>query len=546
MLIHKLHDDSVEYQLDYSKFISHPGILFIKNLSTNLMFNDEEAEVITITKEESNPSHVLFQFLLNNSLFRSLNEVKIFSNTSGNDSINSSSFAIVKFDNYLDVEILIEKFNKHTPNIFNNNQNIPLFLNKYLNKRERFQNSNLSPSNNQTPVTNSSRNNSIPSSTSNNENFNLIILENLINFLPKQFTIEKFKKFLDKFKQFNNQIDSIYFPIFDKQPQQVNENEGLNDSTINCFDFGYIKFTNNENLMDSTLKILYYLNELTWDDFMDFDTERVPPLIANEVEKDDANELDDAKQNRILLTIAQHKHNHYLFSFFNNFYLSLNSDSNLKTKIEITYPNPIYIIDNFFRNLNYQETNIYVNNLPIVFNNDDLTWECFWKQFGAIKSAKIIKPQFYHENEDESKSGKIGFIFYKNFKMAIKSILMTNNKIVNFNDKDLNNKSMNPIIIQSSFAIQKLNNNNSSSAKSTTSSSANSTSTTQSSSFYQPIMPYFYGYPPNPYLFTHPAPIPPPSVPVPPINQNHNANYSNYLMTAKNFPYCYFEQDEKN
>ena len=117
------------------------------------------------------------------------------------------------------------------------------------------------------------------------------------------------------------------------------------------------------------------------------------------------------------------------------------------SSISISFPNPVFTINQFSRSLNYQETNIYVNNLPIVFNNDDCTWESFWSQFGIIKSAKIIKPQFYHEYEDDHKSGKIGFVFYKTFKMAIRAILMTNNKVVNVGH-------YNPIVIQSSLLFK--------------------------------------------------------------------------------------------
>ena len=253
----------------------------------------------------------------------------------------------------------------------------------------------------------------------------------------------------------------IYFPLIDK---------GVNLDDIKTFDYGFIKFKQpNINLMENTLRILYYLNDLTWEEFMDLDIENLPGLLekyddteeeqeiqkegsadntdGEEQQQDEGEEEEDSQPGRILITIAQHKHNHYLFGQANNFYLSLNKNSS----IGVSFPNPIFTINQFSRNLNYQETNIYVNNLPIVFNNDDVTWESFWAQFGVIKSAKIIKPQFYHEDEDEHKSGKIGFVFYKNFKMAIRAILMTNNKVVNV-------EHFNPIIIQSSFAIQKSNN----------------------------------------------------------------------------------------
>ncbi|KAG7660947.1 uncharacterized protein J8A68_005467 [[Candida] subhashii] len=429
-LIYKLHDLEINYELDYSKFISHPGILFIKNLSSNLMFEDDQIDSITITKENGN--YKLFKFLMDNCYFKSLNEVKLFNQDNG---INSA-FAIVKFSNYLDVDLLIEKFNKMVPNIFNNNETIPLFLNRYLNRKERI--------NPKVPVAS-------PINSLNQDNFNLIIVENLLNFIPETFTIFEFYKLIEKIGGFGNMIESVYFPIMDYF------SKGKESTKLKCFDYGYIKFKSNANLMENTLKILYYLNELSWEEFINFDTQNLPHLT-------DPVEPIKTRNNKIQITIAQHKHNHYLYANAQNFYLSLGH----KHQLSINFPNPIYAINSYCRSLNYQETNIYVNNLSVLFNNDDSTWEEFWKQFGKIKSAKIIKPQFYEfssissssssssSNEEfdgdnhikDHKAGKIGFIFYESFKMAIRAILMTNNKVVNL-DK------FNPILIQSSFAIQK-------------------------------------------------------------------------------------------
>ncbi|RCK57927.1 hypothetical protein Cantr_06572 [Candida viswanathii] len=468
-LIYKLHEEQITYELDYSKFISHPGILFIKNLSSNLMFDDGYAMDSITIDEATNPKHKLFEFLMDNCHFKSLQEVKIFNNNNNNnnnDNHNSpssnslSSFAIVKFTNHLDVDILIKKFNKYVPNIFNNNNSVPLFLNKYLNRKERFVPPNLSLTSPQQLLSNHATSNNSKS----NDNFNLIIVENLLNFFPQwNFCRVDFEVFIDKFKNFGNVIEMIYFPLVDK---------GVNLEDIKTYDYGFIKFKQpNTNLMENTLRILYYLNDLSWEEFSELDVENLPGLLPKDVqvEEEDAEieekqECDDLQnhinqesndddeegpdQGRISITIAQHKHNHNLFAQANNFYLSLTKNSS----IGVSFPNPMFTINQFSRSLNYQETNIYVNNLPIVFNNDDVTWEAFWSQFGIIKSAKIIKPQFYHEDEDEHKSGKIGFVFYKSFKMAIRAILMTNNKVVNV-------EHFNPIVIQSSFAIQKSNSN---------------------------------------------------------------------------------------
>ena len=78
---------------------------------------ETETESITIV-ESTEPKHKLFEFLMDNSYFKSLQEVKIFNNDNNNIStIPLSSFAIVKFSNHLDVDILIKKYNKYVPNI---------------------------------------------------------------------------------------------------------------------------------------------------------------------------------------------------------------------------------------------------------------------------------------------------------------------------------------------------------------------------------------------------------------------------------------------
>ncbi|KAI5957162.1 hypothetical protein KGF54_000090 [Candida jiufengensis] len=574
--IYRLYDEKIPFELDYSKFVSHPGVLFIKNLSSELIFEMDQnesfngsTEFLTITPKSinnnsNNEQHKLYEFLIDNCYFKSLQELKIFNNNdlnnknnsdsklsnSNNTNASSSAFAIVKFSNYLDVDILIEKFNRHTPNIFNENQSIPLFLNKYLNKRERsspFGNKGIIQSSNNNIQTNLLSRSSINSNNlvknSSNDNFNLIILENLNNFLSidehNKMTLEKFIEFLDVFQKFGNIIESIYFPFVQDDQEANSGAENPTLKNVKFFDFGYIKFKSNVNLMDNTLRILYYLNDLKYDEFMSLNIKDLPSLLEDkdiestndnkklngenhETDSGDDNDKNNENDNKpvsndkLSITIAQHKHNHYLFSQANQFYLSYNNGANLHLKqnqqqlnqtdqqsqsnqlnIHINYPNPIHTINTFLRSLNYQETNIYVNNLSIVFANDDLNWEKFWKQFGAIKSAKIIKPQFYNqqqqlnkqdgsteqlnkdsedkdyeqikddkvgreseglndegdEEESEQKSGRIGFIFYESFKMAIRAILMTNNKIIHIDN-------FNPMIIQSSFAIQKSSNNN--------------------------------------------------------------------------------------
>lgn len=440
-LVYRLHELNYDFSFDYSKFISHPGILFIKNLSSELVFDNAVDSTVTITHEEYSPDS-LFDFLQKESYFKSLKEVKLFRNEN-----SSSAFAIVKFDNYLDVDVLIEKLHKSTPNAFNTNSTIPLFFNRYLNKRERY----TAPPSNGAPLASSS-----PTSTSAiyttsgdhklAENFDTITIENLQAFFPKDLTSLDFYQFVGKFKEFGNDIESIYFPIVgtssrSHQPVELQENS---PTPLKCLDYGYVQFKSSQNLMENTLRILYYLNNLTWDEFNELDTAALKPLLSSDDRPEDNGQLDT---NAVKVTIAQHKHNHYLYNNANNFYLSWSAENN----VAISYPNPVLIINQYTKQNNFQETNIYVNNLPVVFNNDDTLWELFWEQFGKIKSAKIIKPEYYSiDNEGKScKSGRIGFVFYESFQMATRAILLTNNKLVNMNG------TSHPILILSSFAIQK-------------------------------------------------------------------------------------------
>ena len=579
-LIYHLHYKNIEFELDYSKFVSHPGVLFIKNLSSDLVFedNDSSDESTDSTSNKLRNHHKLYQFLNDNCYFKSLQDIRLFHNDSsshnhsGNGSPHSNpsstAFAIVKFANYLDVDILIEKLSRHTPNIFNDNPSIPLFLNRYINKRERLSFASASSSSHSfvsrrssstsisaTPMSTSS---STASSTSlssryhhnssnprnSNDNFSFIILENLINFLPFEFTKDKCEAFLNKIKMFGNQIESIYIPI-------IGKGEAL--TTLHPLDFGYIKFKTSGNFVENTFRVLYYLNDLLWEELMALDVKNLPPLMETDFDesefstngssdndissKDKESSTRDANgkcstnvvmDRKLSVTIAQHKHNHYLFSQANQYYISFNH-SLVNTKqqlpIGINYPNPVYTINSFIRSVNYQETNLYVNNFSVIFNNDDTTWESFWKQFGLIKSAKIIKPHFYQDEDsidgEEQKAGRIGFVFYETFKMAIRAILMTNNKLVHVDN-------YNPMVIQSSFAIQKSNNNYKSypmppappignpnmplpldyppmqptkSLGPAPQSAASGPGPGMQYYTYQPIMPYYYGYHPNPYVY---------------------------------------------
>ncbi|ODV80564.1 uncharacterized protein CANTADRAFT_4590 [Suhomyces tanzawaensis NRRL Y-17324] len=440
-LIYTLHASHIPYNLDYSNFVSHPGILFIKKLSSNLVNPTDQTGYVLTKDDPEAPQNELFALLQETSHFKSLQEIKIFGD-SGSGSGLQSAFAIVKFRVYLDVDIIIAKLNKLTPNPFNHNRNVPLYLNKYLNKKERI---------NHSPLASSPANNGTNGSSSPNSNFDMIVLENLNKlFLDTIVTIDHISKLLDIIKKFGNDFDLIYFPLDSRESDDY-------PPDLNILEYAFIRFKHGNHLMENTLKILYYLNGLSWEQLLDFDLDSVEPLFL-----DSAEEPIQSK-NGIKITIAQYKHNHYIFRDANNAFVTnqgQRASNNGMQKVVISPPNPGLITAMSAKQVNYQETNIYVNNLPVVFGNNDELWETFWKQFGTIKSAKIINPQFYKHDEsvddDDSRRGKsgygkIGFVFYTDFKMAIKAILLTNNRLINVN------RTSSPILIQSSFALQKSN-----------------------------------------------------------------------------------------
>lgn len=342
-------------KFDYSNFLNHPNYLFVKNFR----------------KEKKKDSSKIIKYFNELSRFKSLLDIDY-----------SHNNLILKFDNFLDCEYLLNSTVKHPTN------NEILNINKFT-KLKRVEDSD--------------------------HDYSIIYIDNLSKFLPKDLKRfdkdfqKTFSTILDKFRLFCH-LESMYFPI-------VN----------NDLEFGFIK------LHSSDLRILYYLNDLNYEEFMNF-TE-IPSI-----EDFDDSDTDSDTENGIHITIAQHKHNHLLYQFYPQ-YLSGNSInmSNLSSHQ--------FVINPYLTSTNYQETNIYVTNFPMVFNNNDEIWSKFWSKFGSINSAKIIKPHYYsHSNHTV---GKIGFVFFKNFKMCIKAILMTNNKVINLGGAN--------VIIKTSFAIQKLN-----------------------------------------------------------------------------------------
>lgn len=397
-VVTQLIQNDYRFTLDYSEFILHPGNLFVKNLNASLVDDDS-----------------LFDFFQNRSRFHTLIDVSIFK------TVEDNCFAILKFDNYLDVEHVIDKLDtSHNPF---HASSMPLYVNKYISKRER-----KLKADDFTPA-------SAPGEPINL--YNTIVVENVAEFFDYNPTFESLGKFLAKFELFHK-IDSVYFPI-----------TKVADDDVHIANFGFISFEIDEHLNEDVLKCLYFLNNLLFEEFMAFELKDIVSITREE-------EYDDkppTARGVVKISVGQHKHNHYLYQITKNrMALSWESGSvPTFTYIDINLHNTA--ISKFSKYLNYQETNIYVNNFPVVFDNDDELWEKFWKQFGQIKSAKIIKPQFYSKKSTES-TGKIGFVFFEAFRLCVRAILLTNDKTISTSVSGINHL----VHVQSSFAIQKNNN----------------------------------------------------------------------------------------
>lgn len=375
---------------DYGAFATHPGTLFIKNLQ----------------KQHALASKIR-DFFNTASQYALVVDVNVI----GDD---SDVLAILKFDNYLDVDHVLADM-PLSPNPFS--PGTPLYVNRYISKRERSSLSDPAP----------------PATPDEAVAYDMVVIENLNEFLAAPVSLETLSGLLKKFELFNK-MDTVYIPVANDDPE-----------LIRCKKVGFISFLHDRDLNVNILKCLYYLNNLTYDEVAAFGPDDIYDLL------DDVNKPESspppAETARLKLSIVQRKHNHHVYE--NSESLFVANEDGLKLKIS----DPASAGDGthtskFLKLSNYQETNVYVNYFPILFENNDKLWGEFWNQFGVhgVKSAKIIKPQFYSKRSDDS-LGKIGFVFYEEFKMALRAIILTNNKTIRFNDHH--------ILIQASFAIQK-------------------------------------------------------------------------------------------
>lgn len=311
--------------------------------------------------------------------------------------------------------------------------------------------------------------------------YDAIFIENIAQFLEPSVTLATLQRIISVFTLFND-IEKVFLPI------SKNTKYGIELQQV-----GFIGFSHNEIVQENVLCCLYHLNNLTLEQLLRFSKE---DIHINWLDQCAENKMvsNSHKGCRLKLTLCQEKHTSHLLA---NTSVSFVAISETPPKVEIfqAFPNledyNHNIFTRFSRHLNYQETNVYVNNLPILFKNNDEAWQRFWNQFGlgGIKSAKIIKPQFYFQNSDPS-YGKFGFVFYTDMYMAIRAILATNKKIIKLKD-------LPSFQIETSFAIQR---------KSHTSMKRFSTQEGK------PIFQEFYpGYPmvfPNQYWFNLPCNFP--------------------------------------
>lgn len=264
--------------------------------------------------------------------------------------------------------------------------------------------------------------------TSNSHDYSTIFIENLGQFVNEvNPTIESIDRVLNKFEIFG-EISSAYFPLVPVEEYS----EAAPDFRL--ANFGYINFEHSENNINS-LRALYYLSDLSPSEFFKFSKKDIydikdDMLFIKELEQEDStkvtdsqslpaeyvdedqfelsdadsgtpgtensqgsastgatsvsnlsgiNEPNDISSVKLQLAIGQHKHNPNLYQYNPEqfaFTTGLNAD-NSSTIEMMSQQLHNKILNTFLKKSNYQETNIYVNNFPVLFDNDDLLWESF-------------------------------------------------------------------------------------------------------------------------------------------------------------------------
>lgn len=397
--------------IDYSQFVSHPGMLFVKGFQKSATLVEDLTEYFT-----------------KHSRFKLPAEVNVISVPEDSNAANQVA-VIIKYDNHLDADHALGHINGTT------SFGPKVHANRYISKKERALLLNDQSSKSHL---------SLAASAEDSMVYDTIIVENFNDFIAGTLALEQFHTILDKFKLFLP-IEAIFFPTAN------NDIDRLRFKKV-----GYIRIVQDRDMNLKLLNALYYFNGLTLDQMLEFSKDDIYDLTQDLNVPESEPSL---KAATLKLSIAQRKHNHHLYENFNSSYVGLGDDGKAHVLDSSRNLFESGFMDRFTKSSNYQETNVYVNNLPVIFENNDTLWSEFWNQFGVgrIKSAKIIKPYFYSKKSDGS-LGRIGFVFYEEFKMALRAIILTNNKVIKY-------KNCPSILIQASFAIQKHRSNSQPSSK---------------------------------------------------------------------------------
>lgn len=401
LIVSHLLENNWNSSVDYSQFDSHPGMLFVKGFQKSATLVEDLTEYFT-----------------KHSRFKLPAEVNVISVPEDTNDANQVA-VIVKYDNHLDADHALGHINGTTsfgPKVHGN---------RYISKKERALLLNDQSSKSHLSLATSAEDSMV---------YDTIIVENFNDFIAGTLALEQFHSILDKFELFLP-VESIFFPTAN------NDTDRLRFKKV-----GYIRIVQDRDMNLKLLNALYYFNGLTLEQMLEFSKDDIYDLIQDLNVPESEPSL---KAATLKLSIAQRKHNHHLYENFDSPYVGLGDDGKAQVLDSGRKLFESGFMNRFIKSSNYQETNVYVNNLPVIFENNDTLWSEFWNQFGVgrVKSAKIIKPYFYSKKSDGS-LGKIGFVFYEEFKMALRAIILTTNKVIKY-------KNCPSILIQASFAIQK-------------------------------------------------------------------------------------------
>lgn len=404
-VLNHLWEDDWPYSLDYSFLPLHPGRVLANNVSPTVSVEELRQE---INKHCDHHSLLGIQF------------------------VQGSSSVRLEFDDFIDADRI------ESQNIYSclaSDKNLPITFQKFI---------SLDPIASEPTLLEATAPDSSCSSelstTSTDRQLDSVVIENADELFSTPVSMDNLNTLLLKFSFFG-EIDSICFPVTRTSGERFEL-----DKTA------FIGFSSSNKSPVKVLECLYFLNDLSSEELFDFTETSID--LSSVLVNPESSATSKSHIPRIKLALVQKKHGGQIYRNLMSDYIRLGSRNVpelVPHEAEIDSERTSKLLARFLKPNNYQETNVYVNNLPLLFQNNDHLWSQFWSQFGfdGINSAKIIKPQFYTKKHTET-VGKIGFVFYKEFKMALRAIIMTNNKEIQY-------PGMAPVFIETSFAIQKKN-----------------------------------------------------------------------------------------